>query len=178
MLSNEKTNCCLADLSKGGRPSGCSDDVVACIEAYVNDHPSYTQQEVTNHINRTLGVRVSRPTVCRWMQRLRHYSCGAGGVSSQSYSASEHEDRSYEAAEPSSTTFPVAFLGSSDSVFTDEDDGWTPVCDNGKPGEWEKDMLAEFELSPLPSLEEFRFDVDSNEQLLLGILGNEDVEGV
>lgn len=59
------------DLSKGGRPSGCSTEVVECIRQYMTTRASYTQQEVTQHIARTLGVKVSRPTVCRWMQRIR-----------------------------------------------------------------------------------------------------------
>lgn len=61
----------IRDLSKGGRPSGCSTEVVECIRQYMSTHTSYTQQEVTQHIAKTLGVNVSRPTVCRWMQRIR-----------------------------------------------------------------------------------------------------------
>jgi arginine repressor len=46
-------------------------EVIRCIESFVDSNPSYTQQEVTAHINKTLGLNVSRPTVCRWMQRMR-----------------------------------------------------------------------------------------------------------
>ena len=42
-----------------------------CIAEYLGTHDHFTQQQVTDHIRRTLRITVSRPTVCRWLQRIK-----------------------------------------------------------------------------------------------------------
>ena len=63
--------------NKGGRPSGCSTEVMECIAAYLDSHDNFTQQQVTDHIRRTLRITVPRPTVCRWLQRIKGRSAGS-----------------------------------------------------------------------------------------------------
>ena len=45
--------------------------MVECIAEYLGTHDHFTQQQVTDHIRRTLRISVSRPTVCRWLQRMK-----------------------------------------------------------------------------------------------------------
>ena len=64
----------ISDPSRGGRPSGFSDEVRSCIVEYMAVNPNHTQQEVTDHIRSKLGLTASRPTVCRWIAKIRKQS--------------------------------------------------------------------------------------------------------
>jgi hypothetical protein len=157
---------------------------------------SYTQQEVTQHIARTLGVKVSRPTVCRWMQRIRvaplQYATGTTTNGSKPCDnainaiESEETDQDDDSLASSSTSLSLAESISTSSAMSIYDNNTTEAVrylsedaaanrkdsvqehdDDEQVAAWRR-RGEELLLAPMLTFEEMVWELELDATLMLG----------
>ena len=111
-------------VGRTGRPSECSAEVVSAIEAYIADRPDFTQSEVTAYVRTSLGIEVTRPTVCRWLQRIRKVSSIASRQPTVFFSPSKPAHASRQRPRKTSLARVLSTAGSytSHATASDSDD--------------------------------------------------------